>query len=190
MSDRRKGFRQHIRAAHAWLGQVEKSLEKKNDIRGDLNFMLAQAELQRAKETKTLTRQQRWLKRLLPMGAAALMAAGCFLVLQVMQPKPVQEATHTAVQQLVMPEPVMTRTAQTGTEAAAPMQPAQAVHPAATGKDEPPVSPQQRQEMSAAQPRTAERTVLQENKPARATGVPSADMQKLMQSAGKTLRAQ
>ena len=46
--DKHKTVRNHIAAAKGWLNQAEDSLEQENDIRGDLNLMLAQAELQRA----------------------------------------------------------------------------------------------------------------------------------------------
>ena len=76
-----------MRAAREWLGQAETSLDKKEDIRGDLNVMLAQAELQRAKETKELTRAQRWLHRLVPAAAAFLLVAGCLAFLRWEQPQ-------------------------------------------------------------------------------------------------------
>jgi len=43
----------HVKAAKAWLGKAEQSFDKEQNIRGELNLMLAQAELQRAQESKT-----------------------------------------------------------------------------------------------------------------------------------------
>ena len=67
MAKNRNTFRQHIRAAREWLGRAENSLDKENDIRGDLNLMLAQAELQRAKESNGLARKPSWNVRLAPL---------------------------------------------------------------------------------------------------------------------------
>ena len=70
MSDKRTDFKQHVRAAKEWLGEAESSLDKEEDLRGDLNLMLAQAELQRAHETKHLTARQRLIKRVVPVVCA------------------------------------------------------------------------------------------------------------------------
>ncbi|MBP2632636.1 MAG: hypothetical protein H6Q70_3264 [Firmicutes bacterium] len=43
----------HVKAAKTWLGRAEQSFDKDQNIRGELNLMLAQAELQRAQEAKT-----------------------------------------------------------------------------------------------------------------------------------------
>lgn len=68
-------YKEHVRAAREWLGRAEDSLEQEDHIRGDLDVMLAQAELQRAQETEEGRVRRRWLGRLLPAGAAALVAA-------------------------------------------------------------------------------------------------------------------
>ena len=46
MEDRSR-LRRHVRAAREWLGRAEDSLDRAEDVRGDLNLMLAQAELTR-----------------------------------------------------------------------------------------------------------------------------------------------
>lgn len=86
MAKNRNTFRQHIRAARDWLGRAESSMDKKNDVRGDLNLMLAQAELQRARETKGLTKRASWLVRLAPLAAALLLVAGCLSFLRLTGP--------------------------------------------------------------------------------------------------------
>lgn len=42
----------HLRAAQGWLSKAERSFDEKKEIRGELNLMLAQAELKRAQEEK------------------------------------------------------------------------------------------------------------------------------------------
>lgn len=80
--DKHKTVRNHIAAAKGWLNQAEDSLEQANDIRGDLNLMLAQAELQRAQEKKSRKGWLRWAIRLLPLAAALCVAVGYVLYLR------------------------------------------------------------------------------------------------------------
>jgi len=76
MSDEKKGMKKHVTAAREWLGKAEQSFDQENEIKGDLNVMLAQAELQRAQETKTgrITRIYFWFRTL-----AAVMTAGIII---------------------------------------------------------------------------------------------------------------
>ena len=67
--DKHKTVRNHIAAAKGWLSQAEESLEQENDIRGDLNLMLAQAELRSAQEKQPQKAWLLWSRRLLPLAA-------------------------------------------------------------------------------------------------------------------------
>lgn len=83
MAGKKKGdFRKHITAAKDWLGQAEESIDKENDIRSDLNLMLAQAELQRAKEKDDIKLWKKWLKWTLPWLAAIIIAVGYIIILR------------------------------------------------------------------------------------------------------------
>ena len=61
-----RAVRKHISAARDWLGRAESSMDKENSLRGDLDVMLAQAELQRAQETKFGHGWRKWIIRLAP----------------------------------------------------------------------------------------------------------------------------
>lgn len=50
MSDFKKNIDQHLRSAKGWLTKAEDAFDKERDVRGELNLMLAQAELQHVKE--------------------------------------------------------------------------------------------------------------------------------------------
>lgn len=52
MTEVKEQMKNHVSAAKEWLGKAEQSLDEDNDIKGNLNLMLAQAELKRAQETK------------------------------------------------------------------------------------------------------------------------------------------
>lgn len=175
MSDKRTDFKQHVRAAKEWLGEAESSLDKEEDLRGDLNLMLAQAELQRAHETKHLTARQRLIKRVVPVVCAMFVLGVVWQVFTVIYPKPIAEPVHE-------------RPAET-----------QAVKELPAKK----IMPLEKQEMTLHEreidiPAAAEAPAVEENSPAEASepvkepavSVPDRDMQKLMNTAGKSLRAQ
>lgn len=48
---------QHLRSAKEWLTKAEEAFDKEHDVRAELDLMLAQAELQHAKETN---RSRQW----------------------------------------------------------------------------------------------------------------------------------
>ena len=76
MAEERERICAHVKAAKDWLGRAESSLEKEEDVRGGLNLMLAEAELQRARETRKGKRFARFvapaLAVLLALGGVAL----------------------------------------------------------------------------------------------------------------------
>ena len=74
--EERSRLRRHVRAAREWLGRAEDSLDRAEDVRGDLNLMLAQAELTRAQEVERPRPSVVWARRLAPLCAAALIAGG------------------------------------------------------------------------------------------------------------------
>ena len=70
----RSRLRRHVRAAREWLGRAEDSLDRAEDVRGDLNLMLARAELARARETERPVPAVAWARRLAPLCAALVLA--------------------------------------------------------------------------------------------------------------------
>ena len=50
MEDKRKNLRRHIKAASDWLEQADKSIEREEDLKGNLKLMLAKAELKNAEK--------------------------------------------------------------------------------------------------------------------------------------------
>lgn len=75
-------IRQHITAAKGWLSQAEDSLAQENTIQGDLKLMLAQAELKRAQEKNDKKLCVRWFKRLAPGALACALALGGIIYAQ------------------------------------------------------------------------------------------------------------
>ena len=52
MAEQKSRVTTHLRSAQDWLSKAERSFDEQKDIRGELNLMLAQAELKRAQEEK------------------------------------------------------------------------------------------------------------------------------------------
>lgn len=75
MSSLRDKQKNHIRAAREWLGEAESSLEQENDVQGDLKLMLARAELSRVKDTPATCRLKARALKVLPAVCAALIVA-------------------------------------------------------------------------------------------------------------------
>lgn len=81
-------IRQHITAAKGWLSRAEDSLEQENAIQGDLKLMLAQAELKRAQEKNDKKLCVRWFKRLAPGVLACALALGGIIYAQQSEDSP------------------------------------------------------------------------------------------------------
>lgn len=204
--DKHKNVRNHIAAAKGWLNQAEDSLEQANDIRGDLNLMLAQAELQRAQEKKVQGGWLRWAKRLLPLAVALCVAVGYVIYLRPTAQAPAQPveaygAGEAAAKDKAekIPEnsrsslPVQAGTAPEGSggeldrlNEGNEMNTAAAGVPAAA-------SPHYQAEAAAPEPAAgqegeAERRHYQAQPDMPAVELPDTEMQRLMQDAGSVLR--
>lgn len=81
MNNKRREIKEHISAARDWLGRAETSLDKENDVRGDLDVMLAQAELQRVQEAKNSIGWRRLFIRFAPLAVAIVVAFGYLMLL-------------------------------------------------------------------------------------------------------------
>ncbi|WP_196591350.1 hypothetical protein [Pectinatus frisingensis] len=76
-----KVMKEHVSAAKRWLGKAETSLENKNNIRGDLHIMLAEAELKCAREKMEKNGRPFWRRHVIPlaMGGLFLLLGGYWL---------------------------------------------------------------------------------------------------------------
>ncbi|SFL62183.1 hypothetical protein [Pelosinus propionicus] len=79
MAHFRKNVYQHLSSAKKWLTRAEEAFDKERDIRGELDLMLAQAELQHVKE---VSRSKHWrhkytvVRHGVALTCAVVMAAG------------------------------------------------------------------------------------------------------------------
>ena len=81
-------IRQHITAAKGWLSRAEDSLEQENAIQGELKLMLAQAESKREKKKNDKKLCVRWFKRLAPGALACALALGGIIYAQQAEDSP------------------------------------------------------------------------------------------------------
>ncbi len=185
MSDRRKAQKNHIRAARDWLGQAEHSLDKENDVRGELNLMLAKAELAQVKDSPRSVKLKRWGGRLLPALVAVILVVAGMAVL------PQGKSVPLAPQQDVsLPsESVAERSSLGGGDQSQPNRP---VETAASAPEQPPIKAEGPRALPTEAAKEQPRVLPPQEQAAPATKksghVPDAETQKLMQSAGKALR--
>ena len=188
MEDRSR-LRHHVRAAREWLGRAEDSLDRAEDVRGDLNLMLAQAELTRAQEMDRPRPSVVWAYRLAPLCVAVMLASGGLW------------AWRSAIPQ-AQPPVMERRTEEAATDVVAPQFRQDAVPlPALPQADSAPPREESLAETPFAAPEyreMAEETVVStaetesSSEPQTDTGgarLPSEEMQRLMSSAGQSLRA-
>ncbi|MBQ8697860.1 MAG: hypothetical protein IJ812_06685 [Schwartzia sp.] len=191
VTEDRSRLRRHVRAAREWLGRAEDSLDRAEDVRGDLNLMLARAELARAQETERPVSSVTWARRLAPL-CAAMVLAGIGL------------AAWRGVAEEAPPTAIERRTEEAAVDLGVSNRPRETIPlPAIPQADAAPV-PEARESAVEVFPAEEESrdvpvepvVILQEaEEPAVAppeppgARLPSEEMQRLMNSAGQSLRA-
>lgn len=193
MKDRNQKQRRHIRAARQWLGEAEHSLAENHRVRGELKVMLAKAELARVEGTPGHRFVKKWSMRLLPALVALVIAGGSYAFWQS------RSAVYTAATAPVQAEVDDVDAVE---DAAGPQEApaAQVTAAVSAAETEPgPSAPAEHlpQAEAAAASAVAQAAPAQERIPAAtepqpaaqsAPKIPDDGMQKLMQTAGKTLR--
>ena len=191
MAEERERICAHVKAAKDWLGRAESSLEKEEDVRGGLNLMLAEAELQRARETR---KRKRFARFLAPALAMLLVLGGVALQ---------RSAEPTAAPAEKSPAAIVgqgtTIHEEKGSEARAERMGA-ATNLSESREIELPVMPVRVQESPMAQaqgqvqfaepsqPQPALEQQTEKTKQVPAASPPTEDMQELMVTAGRVLR--
>lgn len=180
-------YRKHITAAKEWLGQAEESIDEENNIRSDLNLMLAQAELQRAKEKDDIKLWRKWMKWTVPWIAALAIAAGYILLL-----RPETETTESVnTANVATPAATKELDSDQPSDSAVEMAP-QEIMSSDNSHEVLQTEPLQIHEEIPQKRLTqnSEKLSVAEEQPIQpqSNPLPMEDMHKLMQSAGKSLR--
>ena len=191
MAEERERICAHVKAAKDWLGRAESSLEKAEDVRGGLNLMLAEAELQRARETRKGKRFARFLAPAL----AVLLALGGVAMQRSAEPT----ASSAEKSPAAIVGQGTTIHEEMGSEVLAERM-GSAANLSESREIDPPVMPARAQESPIAQaqgqaqfveppqPQPALEQQTEKPKQTSAASPPTEDMQKLMVTAGRVLR--
>ena len=191
MAEERERICAHVKAAKDWLGRAESSLEKEEDVRGGLNLMLAEAELQRARETRKGKRFARFLAPAL----AVLLALGGVAMQRSAEPT----ASSAEKSPAAIVGQGTTIHEEMGSEVLAERM-GSAANLSESREIDPPVMPARAQESPIAQaqeqaqsteppePQPALEQQMEKPKQTSAASPPTEDMQKLMVTAGRVLR--
>ena len=181
----RDSKRARIQAARDWLGQADASLDRKEDVQGDLKLMLAKAELEGASPGKKTRKLKCWLSRGAALALAVLIAL--FIENWSLDSEPVQEPI--SVEEISAPDATEVNMAASvpetaGEKMAQPQEEGEnislALQPAASQEE-----PASREgTFEAGSPQSAASPHLTYTPP----GVPEPDKQRLMQEAGAVLR--
>ena len=191
MAEEREKICAHVKAAKDWLGRAESSLEKEEDVRGGLNLMLAEAELQRVRETR---KGKRFARFLAPALAVLLALGGVALQ---------RSAEPTAAPAEKSPAPIVGQGTmiheEKGSETLAERM-GSAANLSESREIELPVMPvrvqespivqaqEQAQSTEPPEPQLALEQQMEKPKQTSAASPPTEDMQKLMVTAGRVLR--
>ena len=191
MAEEREKICAHVKAAKDWLGRAESSLEKEEDVRGGLNLMLAEAELQRARETR---KGKRFARFLAPALAVLLALGGVALQ---------RSAEPTAAPAEKSPAPIVGQGTmiheEKGSETLAERM-GSAANLSESREIELPVMPvrvqespivqaqEQAQSTEQPEPQPALEQQMEKPKQTSAASPPTEDMQELMVAAGRVLR--
>lgn len=185
--------RARIKAAQDWLGQADDSLDKADDLKGDLKLLLAKAELEGAVPGRKTRNLRKWLSR----GAALGMALAIVVLAENWQSLQERNMENVQVPAAVTADetsPVVEEKSAAVTEA----KEAEAPEP-----ESPPEHQIAEQPLPAAQPDVDDGSqrlregMMEAGSPQAAVSphltyeaprVPAPDKQKLMQEAGEVLR--
>lgn len=189
MAELKDRMSEHVKAAKTWLGKAEQSFDKEQTIRGELNLMLAQAELKRAQEAKTKDKttqnKYRLIRSILAAGIAGLVVVVGFSGWGFLDKKPadsvigrvnkLEQTKQTVLNE--MPNPPLHGKEQETVEkkAAAPM----IKQEATTEKKE-----------TKATQKVEKKIITSSSVKEDVVNLPPAQMQNLMRAAGKSLRGQ
>ncbi len=180
MADLKRHMFRHLRSARVWLTRAEESFDKNSQIRGELDLILAQAELQRARETG-LSRQERrhypFLRHATSFVLAAFLVAAGFGAYWGLSERHAAVPIPLAAQEAKVP-PVIQKTS----DAAAPVR----VEDQRPAIPTPTSNTPQETILPASRPESTVRT-----QPAEKENLLSPDeMKNVIRAAGKSLRGQ
>lgn len=186
MAHVRKKIYQHLRSAKRWLTKAEEAFDKERDIRGELDLMLAQAELQHVKE---VNRSQHWRYRYLAVRHGVALTCAVVIATGLCG---IYWWTHNP--QMVVPTPLASQVS-LSLEAKIPLK-SNAMQVVPVSKEQEKETPTHKEDALLVQHSAVQNVVSQQRKVEQpqqvepSVALSSDEMQKLVRAAGKSLRGQ
>lgn len=193
MADFKQRAVQHLAYARRWLEQAEHAFGQKRDVRGELDLLLAQAEIEHAKEMSQRRRPRFWLVALRHavalLLAVTMVGAGTWgALLWLHQPVPAAPApTDAANSHAVLPAPAPAPDHVTGMAAGSPPTVAAPVPAAVSAAISSPAAPVP---AKTSEPAYQPATAAHHDSAASAAAVSPQEMRQLLRTADKALRGQ
>lgn len=187
MQSKWKRVGQRVNAAKRWLAKAEEEFSNERPMRGELNLMLAEAELKRLKESEP-TRRRAWLKHGAAFGIAAVLVcavSGIWLLLTPANVVPTVSAITSESAKTMVPVKKSDSTVASTLASAnnAPLQHSTSVVAEAT-------TPSVRLEQQPIVDNKQTEKVFVKERPSAGIGMSDAEMRQLVRKAGQTLRGQ
>lgn len=101
-----KYMAEHVRSAKIWLERAERSFDSQSDIKGELNLMLAEAEMKNLRKKKTNRRYKSFVTAGVAVVVAAVLGSAFFLYTRQTQPVPQPVPAWERQSSLPVPKPV------------------------------------------------------------------------------------
>ncbi len=198
MADCKQNINRHLNSAQQWLSEAEEAFDKDKDIRGELNLFLAQAELTHVRE---VNRSQQWrykyplLRHCLALGLAFAVAVGGVGVSYWWGVSRHTVQSVTGTNQAVSPTETSSRQVtlepKAASQAVAPVAapPVPVASQSVTDREDPGSYQQPAKAARVSEPIAQTKQVSEED-PSKEVPLTTDEINKLIRSAGKSLRGQ
>ena len=176
---------QRVSSAKRWLAKAEEEFSRERPARGELNLMLAEAELKRLKESEPAVRRS-WLRHGAALAAAVIMTgvvSGAWWFLRAPAGQGVQPPANPSVLTTEFAPPLAAKAASISATLSVPQQPTPVVEKTAVLSDN-----LAKQEVVAR--RQPEKEPASDRQPVANIGMNQDEMRQLVRKAGQTLRGQ
>ena len=183
MQSKWKRVGQRVNAAKRWLAKAEEEFSNERPMRGELNLMLAEAELKRLKESEP-TRRRAWMRHGAAFGIAAVLVcavSGVWLLLSHDNVVPMVSAVVSEPAKAVVPVKRPEMAAVLADDS--PLQHNTSVVAEAT-------TPSGRLEQQQTVDNKQTEKVFVKERPTASIGMSDVEMRQLVRKAGQTLRGQ